>query len=275
MGVWMSGSRIKFLLLATCLACLPAWGGQLFFAVNEGASSAQDALFRNQKYQGLVERIAQATGKKVIFESSNILSVLVRNLQKQRYDLALVRPSVIIAQAVRDHGYRVVAAVKGDIHVHFIVPRDSPLKDIREIQGKHILMPDKQSTPTQAALAVIRDLGLDPERERIQMLSQQAAVSYSLEHHLADVGVLAAPQLVQEWQKKGGRVLYVKDKLPSWAVIASPRVSERTVNILRNMLIDLEATPEGRGILKSIEVKGFAPGDQQAYLDMLRWMEGK
>ncbi len=262
-------------MLCLLTAGLPAWGAQLFFAVNEGASSAQDALFRNQKYQGLIDRIAQATGKKVVFETSNVLSVLDRNLKKQRYDLAFVRPSTITAQAIRDHGYRLVASVKGEIKVHFIVPGDSPMKDIKELKGKFILLPDKASTPSQAALAVIRDLGLDPGKERIQMLSQQAAVLYSLENHLADVGVLAAPKLVEQWQKKGGKVLYVKDKLPSWAVIASPAVSEDTLQTVQKMLMELESTPAGQEILKSIEVKGFVPGNQQAYLDMLRWMEGK
>jgi hypothetical protein len=41
-------------------------------------------------------------------------------------------------------------------------------------------MPDKQSAPTQVALAVMRDQGLDPAKERVQMLNQQEAVLYSL-----------------------------------------------------------------------------------------------
>jgi hypothetical protein len=67
----------------------------------------------------------------------------------------------------------------------------------------------------------------------------------------------------------------VKDKLPFWAVIASPAVSDATLRAVQNMLVELENTPEGQAILKAAEVKGFVPGKQQAYLDLLKWMEGK
>ncbi len=267
--------QFRLFVLALIAVCTPAWGGQLFFAVNEGSSSAQDTLFRNQKYQRLIDKIGQVTGKKVVFETSNVLSVLDRNIARQRYDLAFVRPSTMTARAIRDHGYRLVAMGKGEIKVHFIVPPDSQLKDMRDLQGRFILLPDKQSAPTQVALAVMRDAGIDSTNVRVQMLSQQEAVLYSLENRLADVGVLANPKTVQSWQQKGGRVLYVKDKLPFWAVIASPAVSDATVQAVRKMLIELEQSPEGQEILKDIEVKGFVPGDPQAYLDMLKWLEGK
>lgn len=248
---------------------------QLFFSVNEGASSNQDAIFRNQKYRGLVEQLGRATGRKIVFESSNVLKVLERNLQSQRYDLAFVRPSIMSAKAMRDQGYRLVAMAKGEIKVHFIVPADSALKDIRDIRGKSILLPDKRSVPTMVAQAVIRDQGLDAGKENIQLLAQQEAVLYSIDNHLADVGVLAAPKLIDAWKQKGGRTLYAKDKLPFWAMIASSKVSDATVAKVQKMLLDLEATSDGRQVLKSMEVKGFVPGRQQDFLDMLNWVEGK
>lgn len=107
------------------------------------------------------------------------------------------------------------------------------------------------------------------------MLNQQEAVLYSLENRLAHVGVLANPKFVKNWQEKGGRILYVKDKIPFWAVIASPAVSEGALRTVQKMLLELKGSAEGQQVLKSIEVKGFVPGSQQAYLDMLKWLEGK
>lgn len=77
---------LRALMFAIGLLVLLTWGSQLFFAVNEGSSSAEDTLFRNQKYQGLIDQIAKVTGKKVVFETSNVLSVLERNIARQRYD---------------------------------------------------------------------------------------------------------------------------------------------------------------------------------------------
>jgi hypothetical protein len=37
----------------------------------------------------------------------------------------------------------------------------------------------------------------------------------------------------------------------------------------------MDQTPRGQEILKGIGIQGFVEGDQQAYLDMLAWVEGK
>lgn len=44
---------------------------------------------------------------------------------------------------------------------------------------------------------------------------------------------------------------------------------------LKQALLDLDKTPEGQEMLKKVGVPGFVEGNQQAYLDMLKWVEGK
>lgn len=250
--------------------------GAILFAVNEGTSSSTDAVFRTDKYADLARYLSAATGKTVKMETSNILSIVVRNLERQRYDVLLVRPSHISAKAMRDYGYRLLVAAKGESKLHFIVRKDSPLKSLKDTEGRFIVMPDTLAYPTHLALAALRDAGVDLKKGRLQNMDRQEAVGYAVKEGLADVGaVISYSKVAKEWEKEGGRFLYTKDKLPFWSIIVSPKVSEATATKLKAALLNLDKTPEGQEMLKKIGVPGFVEGNQQAYLDMLKWVEGK
>lgn len=264
------------------LACLAfpgfvhAASGQLLFAVNEGTSSSLDAVFRQDKYADLARHLSAATGKTIRMETSNILSIVIRNLEQQRYDVLLIRPSHIAAQAMRDHGYRLLVAAKGEAKTHFIVRGDSPLKTLKDIEGRFLVLPDEQAYPSNVALAVLRDAGVNPNKGRLQHMNRQEAVGYAIREKLADVGVVVSySKVAREWQKEGGRFLYTKDKLPFWSVIVSPKVTEATAARLRTALLALDKSPQGREMLVKVGVDGFVAGDQQAYLSLLKWIEPK
>jgi len=250
--------------------------GALLFGVNEGTSSSMNAIFRQDKYADLAHYLAGYTGKNVKAETSNILSILVRNLERKRYDILLVRPSHISARAMRDQGYRLLVAVKGEAKVHFIVPADSPLRSLKDLHGRFIVMPDKLAYPTQLGRAVLRDAGIDVTKERVQYMDRQEAVGYAVKEKMADVGVVISySKVAKEWEKQGGRFLYTLDKKPYWSVIVSPNVSAATEQKLREAFLSLDKTPEGQAKLEAIGVAGFVAGNQQAYIDMLNWSEKK
>lgn len=246
----------------------------ILFAVNEGTSSSTDAVFRTDKYADLARYLSMRVGKDVKMETSNILSIVIRNLERQRYDVLLIRPSHISAKAMRDHGYRLLVAAKGESKVHFLVKKDSPLKTLKDIEGRFVVMPEKSAYPTNLANAILRDAGIKPGR--LQLMDRQEAVGYAVKEGLADVGVVISySKVAKEWEKEGGRFLYTRDKLPFWSVIVSSKVTEASAARLKQALLDLDKTPEGQEMLKKIGVPGFVEGNQQAYLDMLKWLEGK
>lgn len=250
--------------------------GSLLFAVNEGTSSSMNAIFRQEKYADLARYLGDFTGKNVKAETSNILSIVVRNLERKRYDILLVRPSHISARAIRDQGYRLLVAAKGESRVHFIVRGDSPLRSLKDVHGHFIVMPDRLAYPTQLGRAVLRDAGIDVAKEHVQYMDRQEAVGYAVHEKMADVGVVISySKIAKDWEKQGGRFLYTLDKQPYWSIIVSPNVSSATEQKLREAFLALDKTPEGRARLAAIGVAGFVAGNQQAYLDMLNWSEKK
>ncbi len=269
-------SVIAWALLACALVSgsAGAAGGNILFAVNEGTSSSTDAVFRQDKYADLARHLSSVVGRTVKMETSNILSIVIRNLEHQRYDVLLIRPSHISAKAMRDSGYRLLVAAKGESKVHFIVNKDSPLKSVQDIKGHFLVMPEKSAYPTNVGLAILRDAGVKPGR--LQLMDRQVAVGYAVKEKLADVGVVISySKVAKEWEKEGGRFLYTKDKLPFWSVIVSSKVGEDTAEKLKTALLNLDKTPAGQEMLKKAGVAGFVEGNQQAYLDMLKWVEGK
>lgn len=244
----------------------------IVFGVNEGSSSTTNFLERQEKYKGLADTLSKALKQPVLLESAADLRSLAKNLNNSRYGLLLVRPSHISAKAMCDQKYVLVASAKGNAVAYFIVPKDSPLKQLADLKGKSVVMPDEMAYPTWIGRAMLRDLGI-MDKANIKSMSSQEAVGYVIENHLADAGVVISySKVAKDWPKAGHRFLAESKKLPYWSVIASPKLSAGKIAKVRDALTQLEAMEEGKKILKDIGVTGFVAGDQKAYLDMLAWV---
>lgn len=248
----------------------------LLFGVNEGTSGTLGFADRQDKYQPFAAYISKAVKKQVKLESASNLKNLIRSLDAARYDMLLVRPSHISAAAMRDQKYALLASAKGDAVAYFIVHKDSPLKSKTDLKGKRIVLPDEIAYPTKIGLAMLRDENIPLADGHVRLFRSQEAVGYAIEQQLSDVGVVISYSKVwKDWEKKGHRTIWQSEKLPYWSIVVSPKVKPEVVAKLREALVALDTTDEGRAILEKIGVKGFVPGNQQAYLDMLAWVDKK
>ena len=249
-------------------------GNTLLLGVNEGTSGSANFFERQEKYKGLAEYLEHTLKKSVRLESAQNLSSLTANLKSSRYDLLFVRPSHISGKAMRDQNYTLVASAKGDAYTYFIVSNNSTVKRPSDIHGKRIAMPDPLAYPTRAGLAMLRDIGITPEKENIRYFSTQEAVGYAVEKNLIDVGVIVSySKVAKDWKTKGSPIALESKKLPFWSIIASPKISQNDIAKIRAALISLEDTENGKKIMESIGVKGFVAGNQQDYLDLLAWVK--
>ena len=242
----------------------------LMFGINEGTAGQQDFARLQEKYQILADYLSKPLKKPIKVESSQNLKSSAENLKKGRYALFFSKPSNVAAKAMKAQNYDLVASAKGAFTVQFIVNKDSPLKKPEDIRGKRFAIP-QGTFMEKAGLATLRDLKLAPSPQQIQYAKFQEAIAFMVEKKFADIGVVS-PAIGKEWEKKGGRVLFESKKLPFWSIIASPNMSHEEVVKLRETLINMENTDEGKKVLEKIGVKGFVAGNKQDYLDLLTWI---
>lgn len=272
---------MRWLMLVGMLASLStslsarAAEAPLLFGVNEGTSGVAGFSDRQEKYQPMAKYLSGILKREVRLESASDLKNLTRSLENSRYDLVLIRPSHISAAAMRDQKYVLVAAAQGDAVAHFIVHKDSPIKAPKDLAGKQLAMPDAIAYPTKIGQAMLRDAKLSPP-PNVRLFRVQEAVGYAVENKLIDAGVVISYSKVwKNWEKSGHRAVWRSDKLPYWSIIGSPKLKADQLTKIRDALIALDQNEAGKPILEKIGIKAFVPGNQQAYLDMLKWVEAK
>lgn len=261
--------RVVLVLLA--LLATPVYAANnLLMGIAEGVAEQTGFGEMQEKYQPLADYLARTLNAKVTLESSQNIKSAVLNLKKERYDLMFCRPSNVAGRAIRDNKYQLVAMAKGDFAANFIVRKDHPFKENKDILGRTIAMPEQSALMSRVGVATLRELGGQDEK-KIRYTQYQEAVGFMVENKFADVGVVA-PALAKAWEKKGGVILFKSKKLPFWSIIASPKMSKDGVAKMQKALTDMENSEEGKKILAKIGVKGWAAGNPQEYLDMLTWL---
>ena len=242
----------------------------LMLGINDGTAVQQGFSDTQEKYQILANYLGKAIKKPIRVESSQNLKGSAENLKKGRYALFFSKPSNVAAKAMKEQNYELVAMAKGAFVVQFITNKDSGLKSAEDIRGKRVAIP-QGTFMEKAGLATLRDMKLTPAPQNIQYAKFQDAVAFMVEKKFADVGMVS-PVVGSEWAKKGGTILFESKKMPFWSIIASPSVSPQDVAKLRETLIAMDTSDEGKAVLAKIGAKGFVAGNKQEYLDLLPWM---
>jgi len=271
MGKTLTNSLLALLLVWNGAAV--AAGPNVLLGISEGVAEQVSFSDMQDKYRPLADFLGQSIKKKVTLEASQNLKSAAGNLAKGRYDLMYVRPANLAAKAMRDNKYRLVAMAKGEFVAAFIVNKDSLLKKPEDVLNKKIAMPEKGSLMANVGLATLRDMG-GTKQDLVRYAHYQEAVNFMVEKNFADAGVVA-PNLAKAWEKKGGRVLFLSRKMPFWCIIAGPGMSDADIAKLRDTLVGMESSPEGEKILQKIGVKGWVPGKQEDYIEMLAWLGKK
>jgi ABC-type phosphate/phosphonate transport system substrate-binding protein len=278
----MSSSWVRLLLCATLCLNANAFAqksgpkgeqGQLIFAINEGGSGNLDATEIFLRYEDFTKIVEKALGARLTVVAVRDLQVLQRSLETGAYALVLSRPADVLAQAVRDYSYSAVVVSREPAHALFIVNKDSPLKTIADVRGKRMVTPDRYAYMWRIANAMLRDNKIAMAKEQVRAMRDQAAIAWSMENNFFDVGVVASfSPAGRTWEKKGGRVIAISPEVPNTPVIASPKISPAQVAKLRETLTALDATEEGKAVLKRISVAAFKPASSQVFTELLDWL---
>lgn len=239
--------------------------------VRESISEQMSPSVLHDRYKEFAEFISRTTGKPTLVDASQEAKFIADNMKSGKYAVMFVRPAGLAGRAIRENNFTLVAQATDDLYAAVIVPKDSPLTKVEDLIGKRVAMPEQSAFITKVGHAALRDANIDPAKINIQYTRYQDSAAYTVDTKLADAA-LVSPIVSKPWEKKGGRVLFRSKNVPSWAVIASSKLSPTDVAKLRQALITMHSTESGRKILQKIGVSGFKQGNSDEYVAMLKWI---
>lgn len=261
-------------LVAVILLATASWAQALVFAVNEGVTYRVPVEEIRAKYAPLAAEMSRLLQQPVTIEPVSSYPKLREGLAAKAYDLALVHPAHLSIVAIRDSGYRLLAVTKGfqEYKASFMVPADSPLTSLASLKGRRLGAPDEDSITSWMVRATLRDTVGEASQVAITYTRYQDAVPFMVENTFTHAGASASSGVVKGWVAKGGKVLATTRAVPIKHVIAGPALSADQVAKLRDYLVGLDQSDEGRRVLAPIKYSGFAVYDQAAMLEIGRWL---
>ena len=122
-----------------------------------------------------------------------------------------------LAKLVRDHGYQPLVSRADPYRAAFIVPKNSTIRDLGQLGGRKVLMPDEASATAAVAKAELRVRGVrDPF---ISHTKYQESVAAQVQMGTAEAGVVN-PTIARRWKEAGGTVIGETQGVVNWSVLA-------------------------------------------------------
>ena len=269
----MNVGNFRALLGAGLLAFASA-AQALVFAVNEGVTYRVSNDEIRARYVAISTDLGKLLGEPVRVEPVADYNALRQGLAAKSYDLAIVHPAHVSIVALKRNGYQLVAVTKGytDYRASFMVRADTPLKSLADLRGRKLAAPDEDSITAWMVRATTRDALGRADQVAYTYTRYQDAVPFMVENRFTQAGASAASGVVKAWLAQGGKVLAQSRPVPIKHVIASPALSAEQVAKVRDYLVGLDASEEGRKKLEPIKVPGYTAYDAGKLLELGTWL---
>jgi phosphonate transport system substrate-binding protein len=266
--------RVLPIVFGVLLSAVSASSQALVFAINEGVTYRVTNDEIRERYAAIAADLSKILQAPVTVEPVAIYRVLRQGLSIRKYDLAMVHPAHISIEAIKFNDYKLLAVIKGyqQYTANFIARADSPLKKLTDLRKKSLGLPDEDSITSWMVRATIRDELGDAKAVKYFYTRYQDAVPFFVEHNLTKAGATAANAVVKEWVEGGGKVFAKSRPVPIKHIIASPSLSPEQVDAVREYLLNLDSTAEGKKKLAPTKYQGFAPFDQAEMMGIGAWL---
>lgn len=214
-----------------------------------------------------------------IFEASRNYGSFDEKISARRFAFLLPNPYETLLAI--DEDYRVFAKMGRDEDLRglIVVRRDSEIRTVSDLKGKAVSFP----APTALAATMLpkyflHSRGLDPGRdiEARYVGSMESSLLNILRRNVA-AGTVYPPAWRMFRKERPGladdlMVLWETDPLPNNSVMARDDVPAALVARVRDTLVAMHKTPEGRRILNAMDSPYFEQASNSTYDPVVRFM---
>jgi ABC-type phosphate/phosphonate transport system substrate-binding protein len=256
---------------AAALCAVPAgWAqtsGSNRFLINEAVTADLSISMLAVRYKSWADYLApHMKARQVLIDPVIDIRRFVQQAVADDKPMVVFGKSVNqLSKLVRDHGYQPLVARSDPYRSAFIVAKESPIRDVGQLGGRKLLMPDESSATAAVAKAELRHRGVrDPFISHTRF---QDSVAAQVAGGIAEAGVVN-PTIARKWKEAGGVVIGETQPVVNWSVLASPKAPPELAARLAEMLLAMNNQP---GLLADIGVKQWQKADRKDYLALLEY----
>lgn len=200
------------------------------------------------------------------------MGAAIKEAAKGTVDIAYLTPVAYLRAHEKGNAQLIAKTVtkgKASFKLMIVVKEGSPIKTVKDLQGKSFAFGDKRALLQRAAV-VGAGIKLKDFKE-YQFIGHYDNIARAVMNNDFDAGILK-DTMAYKWEGKGLRILHASPALPPYNIVASKNVSKATVKKLRSIFLSLNKNnPEQLKIIKSVDKKydGFAATSDAEY-DVVR-----
>jgi phosphonate transport system substrate-binding protein len=279
----MFGHILVAALMASILTSrAAAQSTDLIFAVTEGVTYQATPREIRDKFAPVADYVGKAIGRRIKVVLVPAYNDLRAGMAKQDYDMAFVHPAHVAMAEIKAGRYKAVAWTAGftDYTVSLLMNANEPIRSLSDLNGRTVVTPDPDSITAVMVRAMFRTAKLiatstpDPTPTSVRVITTryQDAVPFYLEYTFAQVGATAAKSVVKAWTDKGGKVLAQSRSIPIKQFLVSTRMPAEEQDRIRDALIAMGHSKEGRDALDGVGYKGFVAPDRELESTTIVWL---
>ncbi len=235
----------------------------------------QSAKKTIETWGALIEYISEKSGVKLRIQTDKDIPQFEQHLKQESYDFSYMNPYHYTVFHDTSGYNAIVKAKNKKIKGIVVVRRDSPIKSLKELNGKELAFPSE----TAFAASILPRAFMSQQGIIItpKYVASHDAVYKNIENKgvVAGGGVKRTYKVLDKAFSSKLRILWTTKAYTPHAIAVHKRVPADVVARVKLALKTLQATPSGRQLLKSIKLKGFVSANNSDWDDVRALNIGK
>jgi phosphonate transport system substrate-binding protein len=242
-------------LAALASAVASAQPAELRFSVAPYLSPAR----MDELYTPIAVALSRSVGQPVVFRTSSTFDRYYEQVVAGNMDLTLLHAFFYVV-AVDQHGYLPIARMNEPFKGVLVVLDQSPVKALADLKGKTIATPPEFLPTVHLIRKVMRDQKLDPARD-FTLRSFRSVESCLQQLVIGEAAACICPPFAlpgaEAQFKVKFRTVAESQPIPNLTFVVSPRVPAADRNRLREAILRLNDSEDGRGLIRSLGTRSF------------------
>ncbi|MCH2220486.1 MAG: phosphate/phosphite/phosphonate ABC transporter substrate-binding protein [Dechloromonas sp.] len=222
-------------------------------------------------WKPIVENVSKRTGIQLNLVATLTVPEFERELSKGSFDFVYANPYHVLREESRQ-GYIPLIRDKIPLRGILVVAKDSSFKTPADLDGQEMAIPSFNalgaSLLLRADLAQLFKVKVNP----VNVKTHSSVYLYVANGLIpAGGGVEKTLQEQEPAVRDLLRVLYTTREMPSHPIAAHPRVPPKVQQAVRQAILALNGSEEGRKLLREVPIQAAIPASMKDYAPMRDW----